>query len=88
MVALAIMPDHVRLLVKAHPVGSPFHVASQITGFTSRWLRAEFPHLRLRLPALWSRWYCAAPFGAMSAETVRRCLGTRDGRLWRQEQAR
>ena len=58
MVALEIMPDHVHLFVKAHRSGSPSRIASQFKGFTSRWLRAGFPHLRSRLPALWSRSYC------------------------------
>ena len=80
MVAVEIMPYHVRLLVRAH-ASSP--IANQFTGLTSRRLRAEFP----RPPALWSRPYSAATVGAVSAETVRRHSGMQNERLWREERA-
>ena len=48
MVTLEIMPDHVRLVVTAHPSHSPSRVASQFKGFISRRLRAG---LRTRGPA-------------------------------------
>jgi putative transposase len=88
VVALEIMPDHVPLFVKAHPCGSPSRVASQFIGFTSRRLRAEPPHPRSRLSALWSRSYFAAAAGAVPAQTVRRRSGMQNGRPWRKERAR
>ena len=60
IVACEIMPDHVHLFVKTTPKDSPAFVASQFKGSTSRALRQEFPHLRSRLPTLWSRSYFAA----------------------------
>jgi putative transposase len=87
-VALEIMPDHVHLFVKAHPSGSPSKIASQFKGFVSRCLRPEYPHLRPRLPALWSRSYFAATAGAVPAETVRRYIGTQNERPWRKERSR
>jgi putative transposase len=83
-----IMPDSLLLFVKAHQSGSPFRIANQFKGLTSRRLRAGFPYLRSRLPALWSRSYCEATVGAVSAEAVCRCTGTQDGRPWRKERAR
>jgi REP-associated tyrosine transposase len=88
IVALEIMPEHVCLLVKAHPSGSPSRTANQFKGFTSQQLRAEFPHLRFRLPTLWSRPYFAAMVGAVSAETVRRYGGTQNERPWREGRPR
>jgi putative transposase len=88
IVALEIMPDHVNLVVKAHPSDSPSHVASQFKGLTSRRLRTELPHLRSRLPALWSRSYVAATVGAVSAEAVRWYIGTQNERPWRKERPR
>lgn len=88
MVAVEIMPGHVHLFVKAHRSGSPSRAASQVKGFTSRCLpRAGFPHLRYRLPTLWSRWYVAATAGAVPAETVRRYIGTQNDQPWRKERA-
>ena len=88
MVALAIMPDHVHLFVKAHRCGCHSPVASQFTGFTSRRMRAGFSHLRTRLPTLWSRSYFARAVGAVPAQTVRGYTGTQDERPWREEHAR
>jgi putative transposase len=80
IVALEVMPDQVHLVVTAHPEHSPSYVANQVKGFTSRHLRAEFPHLRSRLPTLWSRSYLVATVGAVSAETVRRYIQTQYAR--------
>jgi putative transposase len=88
MVVLEIVPGHVHLLVKAHLSDSPSRVANQFTGFTSRRLRAGFPQLRLRRPALWSRSYFAAAAGAVSAEMVRRYIGAQTERPWRKDRAR
>jgi putative transposase len=88
IVALEIMPDHVRLLVEAHPSDSPSRTANPFKGFTSRRLRAEFTHLRSRLPTLWSRSYFTVMVGAVSAETVRRYSGTQNERPWREGRAR
>lgn len=76
IIALEVMPDHVHLFVKAHPKHSPSYVANQFKGFTSHVLREEFPHLRSKLPTLWSRSYFAATVGAVSAATVRRYIET------------
>jgi putative transposase len=83
--ALEVMPDQVRLVVKATPADSPAHIANQFKGFTSRMLRAEFPHLRSRLPTLWSRSYFAATVGAVSAATVERYIDTQYERPWRKD---
>jgi putative transposase len=88
IVALEIMPDHVHLFVKAHPKHSPSYIANQFKGFTSHVLRAEFPHLRSRLPTLWSKSYFAATVGAVSAATVQRYIDTQYERPWRKEKTR
>jgi putative transposase len=80
VVVLEMEPDHVHLVVKAHPKHAPSYVANQLKGFTSHVLRAEFPHLRSRLPTLWSRSYFVATVGAVSAETVRRYIDTQNER--------
>jgi putative transposase len=72
--ALAVMPDHVHLVVSTGPDASPALVAHQCKGFTSRVLRAEFPHVRSRLPTLWSKSYFVASVGHVSAATIRRYI--------------
>ncbi|GAA0931012.1 IS200/IS605 family transposase [Streptomyces thermoalcalitolerans] len=85
IVALDVMPDHVHLFVKHDPKSSASYVANQFKGFTSRVLRAEFPHLRSQLPTLWSSSYFAASVGAVSANTVRRYIDTQWERPWRKQ---
>jgi putative transposase len=81
-VALEVMPDHVHLFVRHAPKASASYVANQYKGFTSRMLRAEFPHLTSRLPTLWSSSFVSS-VGAVSAETVREYIDTRWERPWR-----
>ena len=88
IVALEVMPRRVHLFVKAHRSGSPSPIASQFTILTSRRLRARFPHPRSRLPTVWSRSYCAAAAGAVSAEAVRRYADMQHERRWRRERPR
>ena len=80
IVALEIMPDHVHLFVKAHPSDCPSWIAGQVKEFTSLRLRAEFPHLRSRLPVRRPWPYFAATVGGVSPATVRRYTGTQHGR--------
>lgn len=88
IIALEVMPDHVHLFVKTRPKDSPSYVANQLKGITSRVLRSEFPHLRSRLPTLWSRSFFVASVGAVSAATVRRYIDTQYERPWRKERTR
>jgi putative transposase len=78
--ALEVMPDHVHLVVRTGPNASPALVAHQCKGFTSRPLRAEFPHLRSRLPTLWSKSYLVASAGRVSEATIRRYIAEQSTR--------
>lgn len=83
IVALEVMPDHVHLFVEHDPKSSASYVANQFKSFTSRVLREEFPHLRSKLPILWSSSYFAASVGAVSAETMQWYIDTRWERPWK-----
>jgi putative transposase len=74
--ALEVMPDHVHLFVESDPTFSPSHLANQFKGVTSHALRQEFPHLRSRLPTLWSRSYFAASVGYVTESAVKRYIDT------------
>jgi len=88
IVALEIMPDHVHLFLKAHPSDSPARIANRFKGSAPRILRREFPHLRSRLPTLWSRSYFAGTVGAVSVATVQRYIDTQYERPWRMGKTR
>jgi len=87
IVALDVLPDQVRLFVKPDQTASPAYVANQFKGCTSRYLRSEFPHLRSKLPTLWSRSYFVASVGAVSATAVARYIDTQYERPWRKATA-
>jgi putative transposase len=74
ILALDVMPDHVHLFVETDPRWSISQLTRQFKGFTSHVLREEFPHLRSRLPTLWSRSYFAGSCGAVTEATVRRYI--------------
>lgn len=76
VVTLEIMLDHVHLFVEHDPKSSASYIANQFKGFTPRVLRTEFPHLRSRLPTLWSSSYFAASVGAVSAHAVQQYIDT------------
>lgn len=78
--ALEIMPDHVHLFVETDPRWAPAEVMLKVKANTSRTLREEFPHLRTRMPTLWSRSYFCATVGAVSETTIRRYIEAQRGR--------
>lgn len=67
---LEIMPDHVHLFIKATPSDSIAHIVSQLKGYTSYILRSEFPHLKQRVPTLWTRSYYVETIGHISEKTI------------------
>ena len=77
--ALEVMPDHVHLFVESDPTFAPAHIAAQFKGYTSRVLRPEFPHLRSRLPTLWSRSYFASARSATSPRRPSSATSRRSG---------
>lgn len=78
--ALDVMPDHVHLFIETDPRWAPAEFVGKIKANTSRVLRSEFPHLRSRLPTLWSRSYFCATVGAVSEATIRRYIEAQKGR--------
>jgi len=71
---MEIMPDRVHLFVKANPVASPHWIIQQFKGFSSHELRKEFPHLKSKLPTLWTRSYYCESVGHISEETIKKYI--------------
>ncbi|MFP4654168.1 MAG: IS200/IS605 family transposase [Methanohalobium sp.] len=69
---LEIMPDNIHLFVKTPPTASPHWVVQQLKGYSSSVLREEFPHLKSRLPTLWTRSYYCESVGHISEEAVKK----------------
>ena len=71
---MEVMPDHVDLFVKSKPVYMIHFVINQLKGYASPRLRKEFPHIRTRLPSLWTRSYFVETIGHISESMVKRYI--------------
>jgi putative transposase len=71
---LETMPDHVLLLATVDPQYGIHRLVKQIKGRSSRLLRQEFPHLRRRLPTLWTNSYFVATAGGSTQEAAKRYI--------------
>ena len=71
---MEVMPDHIHIFLKGVPT-IPIHlIVKNLKGKSSRILRTEFPHLRKRLPCLWTRSYYCETIGCINEETVKKYI--------------
>jgi putative transposase len=71
VLALEIMPDHVHLLVEVDPQFGIHRAVKLIKGRSSRFLRMEFPHLKSRLPTLWTNAYFVSTVGGAPLSVIK-----------------
>lgn len=55
--------NHVHLLLSLDPQFGVHRAVKRLKGTTSRYLRLEFPHLKQRLPTLWTNSYFVSTVG-------------------------
>ncbi len=72
--SMEVMPDHVHLFVKCQPTDNPQWIVKNFKGYSSRILRMEFPHLRKRLPCLWTRSYYCETVGHISEASIKKYI--------------
>ncbi len=72
--SMEVMPDHVHLFIHAAPVWSAHSLVQRFKGISSRLLRSQFPHLRSKLPTLWTRSYYAETVGHISEAVIRKYI--------------
>ena len=77
--ALETMADHVHLLVSIPPTESVGIMVGKIKGMTAKVLREEFPHLKSRLPNLWTRSYFVASTGGVALEVLKQYVASQKG---------
>ena len=71
---MEVMPDHIHIFLKGTPT-IPIHlIVKNLKGKSSRVLRSEFPHLRRRLPCLWTRSYYCETIGCINEETIKKYI--------------
>lgn len=76
LLAMETDVDHVHLFVSAPPRRSPAWIANLVKGYTSRFLREKFPHLRkiCGRESLWTSAYYVGTAGHVSSEIIRRYI--------------
>ncbi len=71
---MEVMPDHIHIFLKGNPT-IPIHlIVKHLKGNSSRILRVEFPHLKRRLPCLWTRSYYCETIGYINEETIKKYI--------------
>ena len=71
---MEVMPDHIHIFLKGTPT-IPIHlIVKNLKGKSSRILRSEFPHLKRRLPCLWTRSYYCETIGCINEETIKKYI--------------
>ena len=79
IINLSINPDHVHLFIQALPTQAPNKIIGMIKGYTSKILREEFPHLKSKLPSLWTRSYFVSTYGHVSTEIIEKYIENQKG---------
>lgn len=74
LIQLEVMPDHVHILCEVDPQFGVHRFAKRIKGRSSRLLRQEFPHLRSRLPTLWTNSYFVATVGGAPLAIIKQYI--------------
>lgn len=74
LIGLEIMPDHVHLLVDIDPQFGVHKFIKHVKGKTSRLLRQEFPHLKTKLPTLWTNSYFVSTVGGAPLAIVKQYI--------------
>ena len=69
---LEVMPDPVHMLCEVDPQFGVHKFVKRVKGVSSRLLRQEFPHLKSRLPALWTHAYFVSTVGGAPIAILKR----------------
>lgn len=69
-----VMPDHIHLVVTAHPKYPPANIVKIFKGITAKVLFEEFPELRQRLYGghLWNPSYYCGTMGDVTKDVIER----------------
>lgn len=72
--SIEVMPDHVHIFVKCEPTDNPQYLVKNFKGYTSRFLKLEFPTLKSKLPCLWTRSYYCESVGHISEDSIKKYI--------------
>lgn len=71
---IEVMTDHIHVVVSCDPQFVIHRLIRLIKGRSSRVLRQEYPHLKTRLPTLWTHSYFVATVGGAPLEIVKQYI--------------
>lgn len=71
---LEVMPDHLHVLIEVDPQFGVHKAVKRFKGASSRYLRQEFPHLKSKLPTLWTNSYFVSTVGGAPLEIVKQYI--------------
>lgn len=81
VIEIEIMPDHIHLFINSTPLMTPNKLIGSIKGYTSRFLREEFPALR-RMPTLWTRSYFCSTAGNVSSFVIEKYIKEQEAKKY------
>lgn len=80
IISLEVMPEHVHMFIEMDP-RQPLHIMIRnFKGRSSRILREEFPWLKTKIPALWTRSYFSCTVGHINEETIQKYIEDQKGK--------
>lgn len=71
---MEVMEDHVHLLIEVDPQFGVHKAVKRFKGASSRYLRQEFPHLKSKLPTLWTNSYFVSTVGGAPLEVIKQYI--------------
>lgn len=74
VIEMEIMPDHVHLLLEVDPQFGINNAVKQMKGYTSKTLREEYPHLKMKMPSLWTNSYFVSTVGGASLSVIKQYI--------------
>jgi putative transposase len=81
VIEMEVMPDHVHLLIDINPKKREiYRLVNLLKGYTSNVLRKEFPHIKRRIPTLWTHSKFIATVGAVSLDAVKKYIEEQKGK--------
>lgn len=74
IIEMELMPDHVHLLIEVDPQFGVHKAIKNMKGRTSKILRDEFPHLKTKLPTLWTNSYFISTVGGAPLSDIKQYI--------------
>lgn len=71
---MEVMEDHVHLLIEVDPQFGVHKAVKRFKGASSRYLRQEFPHLKSKIPTLWTNSYFVSTVGGAPLEVIKQYI--------------